>query len=173
VNVRIIAATNLDLEHAVQTGKFRQDLFFRLNVFPITVPPLRDRAEDIPLLVRAFADQFSKAMGKTIDSIPQSNLDALQRYPWPGNIRELRNLVERAVILARGPKLIVEVPNSALSNPATSLALRDLERAHILRVLEQTGWRVQGKGGAAELLGLKRTTLQARMTKLGILRPKK
>jgi formate hydrogenlyase transcriptional activator len=168
VDVRIIAATNLDLEKAVRDGKFRQDLYYRLNVFPITVPPLRDRPEDIPLLVRAFADQFSKAMGKTITSIPQSNLDALQRYPWPGNVRELRNVIERAVILARGPKLTVEVPSPHRSSAATSLAMEDVERAHILRVLEQTGWRVQGKGGAAEILRLKRTTLQSRMAKLGI-----
>ncbi len=172
VNVRIIAATNLDWEHAVQTGKFRQDLFFRLNVVPITVPPLRDRAEDIPMLVRAFVNEFSKAMGKTIESIPQSNLDALQRYSWPGNIRELRNLVERAVILARGPKLIVEVP--AIRQPGTHplLPLKEVERAHILRVLDKTGWRVQGKGGAAEILGLNRSTLESRMAKLGIHRPK-
>ncbi len=173
LDVRIIAATNLDLEKAVRDGKFRQDLFYRLNVFPITVPPLRDRREDIPLLVRVFADQFAKAMGKSITCISQSDLEALQRYAWPGNVRELRNVIERAVILARGPNLHVEVPNSALSSPATSLALGDLERAHILRVLEQTGWRLQGKHGAAEILGLKRTTLQARMRKLGILRPKK
>ena len=133
-------------------ANFRQDLYYRLNVFPITVPPLRDRPEDIPLLVRAFADQFSRAMGKTITSIPQSNLDALQRYAWPGNVRELRNVIERAVILGPWPKLTVEVPGRARPAAAESLAMEDVERAHILRVLEQTGWRVQGKGGAAEIL---------------------
>ncbi len=173
VDVRIIAATNLDLEKAVGDGEFRQDLYYRLNVFPISVPPLRDRKEDIPLLVRAFADQFSKAMGKTITSISQSNLDTLQRYPWPGNIRELRNVIERAVILSRGPKLNVELPSAHASSAAATLSLEDVERAHILRVLEQTGWRVQGNGGAAELLGIKRTTLQNRMKRLGIRRPRK
>ncbi len=172
VDVRIIAATNLDIEKAVADGKFRQDLYYRLNVFPITVPPLRDRREDIPLLVRAFVEEFSKTIGKTITSISQSNLDMLQRYPWLGNIRELRNVIERAVILARGPRLNVELPSAHPSSAAVSLSLEDVERAHILRVLEQTGWRVQGKGGAAELLGIKRTTLQSRMERLGIRRPK-
>jgi formate hydrogenlyase transcriptional activator len=171
VDVRIIAATNVNLEKAVHEGRLRQDLYYRLNVFPITVPPLRDRPEDIPLLVRAFADQLSKAMGKTITTIPQSNLDALQRYPWPGNVRELHNVIERAVILAHGPKLAVEVPNLHSARAAKSLALEDVERAHILHVLQQTGWRVQGKGGAAELLMLNRSTLESRMAKMGIRRP--
>jgi len=172
VDVRIIAATNLDLEKAVADGKFRQDLYYRLNVFPISVPPLRDRKEDIPLLVRAFAEEFSKTMGKTITSISQSNLDMLQRYPWPGNIRELRNVIERAVILARGPKLNVQLPSAHPSSAAATLSLKEVERTHILRVLEQTAWRVHGKGGAAELLGIKRTTLQSRMERLGIRRSK-
>ncbi len=172
VDARIVAATNLDLGQAVREGKFRQDLFYRLNVFPITVPPLRERAEDIPLLVRAFVDQFAKAMRKTINSIPQSNLDALQRYSWPGNIRELRNLIERAVILARGEKLIVEVPTAREEGADHLLSLNEVERSHILRVLERTAWRVQGKGGAAEILGLNRSTLESRMAKLGIRRPK-
>ncbi len=173
VDVRIIVATNLDLEKAVADGKFRQDLYYRVNVFPISMPPLRDRQEDIPLLVRAFTDEFSKTMGKTITSISQSNLDMLQRYPWPGNIRELRNVIERAVILASGPKLNVELPSAHPSSAAAILSLEEMERAHILRVLEQTDWRVQGKGGAAELLVIKRTTLQNRMKKLGIRRPRK
>jgi len=171
VDVRIIAATNVDLEAAVQKGKIRQDLYYRLNVFPITVPPLRDRPQDIPLLIHAFIDQFSRAMGKTITSISRSNLDALQHYPWPGNVRELRNVIERAVILARGPRLSVEVPSVQPAGAPTSSAIEDVERAHIVRTLERTGWRLQGKGGAAELLGLKRTTLQSRMAKLGIRRP--
>jgi formate hydrogenlyase transcriptional activator len=172
VDVRIIAAANVDLEKAVQEGKLRQDLYYRLNVFPITVPPLRSRPEDIPLLVRAFADQLSKAMGKTITTIPQSNLDALQRYPWPGNVRELRNVIERAVILNSGPKLNVQVPTSNQAGPQELLPMTEVERAHILRVLERTGWRVQGKGGAAEILELNRSTLESRMAKLGIRRPK-
>jgi len=172
VDVRMIAATNMDLEKAVRDGKFRQDLYYRLNVFPITVPPLRDRVEDIPLLVRAFVDQFSKAMGKTVTSISQSNLDALQRYPWPGNIRELRNAIERAVILSRGPNLKVEVPTAHETGARQSLSMKEVERGHILRVLERTGWRVQGKGGAAEILGLNRSTLESRMAKLGIHRSK-
>jgi transcriptional regulator with GAF, ATPase, and Fis domain len=172
VDVRIIAATNVDLEKAVLDGTFRQDLYYRLNVFPITVPPLRDRPEDIPLLVRAFVDQFSKAMGKTVTSIPQSNLDALLRYSWPGNVRELRNVIERAVILTRGPKLTVEVPSAHPAHAVKLLALEDVERAHILHVLERTGWRVQGKNGAAEILALNRSTLESRMAKLGIQRPK-
>jgi transcriptional regulator with GAF, ATPase, and Fis domain len=172
VDVRIIAATNVDLEKAVHEGKLRQDLYYRLNVFPITVPPLRDRPEDIPLLARAFVDQFSKTMGKTVTSIPQSHLDALQRYTWPGNVRELRNVIERAVILARGPKLTVEVPSARQPGATQALAIKDVERAHILRVLERTAWRVQGKGGAAEILGLNRSTLESRMAKLGIRRPK-
>jgi len=171
VDVRIIAATNLDLDKAVRDGRFRPDLYYRLNVFPITVPPLRDRAEDIPLLVRAFADQFCRAMGKTVTGIPQSDLDALQRHSWPGNVRELRNVIERAVILARGPTLHVELPGGHPSNPDQPLALKEVERAHILRVLEQTGWRVQGTGGAAEILELNRSTLESRMAKLGIRRP--
>ncbi len=172
VDVRIVAATNLDLDKAVGGGKFRQDLYYRLNVFPITVPPLRERLEDIPLLVRTFVDQLSKAMGKTINSISQSNLDALQHYHWPGNVRELRNVIERAVILAHGPKLTVEVPNPHPPGATPTLALKEVERAHILRVLEQTGWRVQGRGGAAEILELNRSTLESRMAKLGIRRPK-
>jgi transcriptional regulator with GAF, ATPase, and Fis domain len=171
VDVRIIAATNLDLDKAVVNGKFRRDLYYRLNVFPIRVPPLRDRREDIPLLVRAFADQFSKAMGKTITSISQSNLDALQRYEWPGNIRELRNVIERAVILTPGRKLTVELPPAPSAMAPATLSLADNERAHILRVLEQTRWRVHGKGGAADLLGINRTTLLSRMERLGIRRP--
>jgi len=170
VDVRIIAATNADLDECVRKGKFRQDLYYRLNVFPITVPPLRDRPDDIPLLVRAFVDQYSRAMGKAITSISQSSLDALQRYPWPGNVRELRNVIERAVILCRGPKLTVLVPKAGQSMAAKPLAMKDVEREHILHVLEQTGWRVQGKGGAAEILGLKRTTLESRMARLGIRR---
>ena len=173
VDVRIIAATNTDLEKAIRGGRFRQDLFYRLNVFPITVPPLRERPEDIPMLASAFAEQIASAMGKNSNSIAQSNLEALQRYSWPGNVRELRNAVERAVILAHGPKLVVEPPAANGSAAPKSLVMSDIEREHIRHVLELAGWRVQGKGGAAEILGLKRTTLESRMAKLGIRRPKR
>jgi transcriptional regulator with GAF, ATPase, and Fis domain len=172
VDVRIISATNCDLAKAVGTGKFREDLYYRLNVFPIRLPPLRERPEDIPILVRAFLEQFSAATGHNITSIPKSTLDALQHYHWPGNVRELRNVIERAVILSRGPKLAVELPGTHQPIGRPSLLMKDVERDHLLRVLEQTGWRLKGKGGAAEILGLKRTTLQSRMTKLGLRRPK-
>jgi transcriptional regulator with GAF, ATPase, and Fis domain len=171
VDVRVISATNCDLEKAVESGKFRQDLYYRLNVFPIRVPPLRERREDIPMLVSAFVEQFGRTMGKTTTSIRLSDLDALQRYAWPGNVRELRNLIERAFIAASGPNLIVEVPRRSLSPRAKPLDAREAQRQGLLLVLERTGWRVQGKGGAAEILGLKRTTLESRMSKLGIRRP--
>jgi transcriptional regulator with GAF, ATPase, and Fis domain len=172
IDVRIIAATNRDLEKAVAEGTFREDLYYRLNVFPIRVPPLRERAEDIPSLVWAFVDEFSRALGKPIESISKEHLMALQRYPWPGNIRELRNTVERAVIVATGPRLTIEPPRPrAGSQPRRSLQLQDVERDHMLSVLEQTAWRVRGSGGAAELLGLKPSTLEDRMARLGLRRP--
>ncbi len=172
VDVRIISATNCDLAKAVRTGKLREDLYYRLNVFPIRLPPLRERPEDIPMLVSAFVEQFGAATGHSITSIPKSTLDALQHYHWPGNVRELRNVIERAVILSRGPKLAVELPSLQQPVGRPSLLMKDVERDHLLRVLEQTGWRLKGKGGAAEILGLKRTTLQSRMTRLGLRRPK-
>ncbi len=173
VDVRIISATNCDLAKAVSSGKFREDLYYRLNVFPLRLPPLRERPEDIPILVSAFVEQFSTSIGHKITSIPKSTLDVLQHYHWPGNVRELRNVIERAVILSRGPKLTVELPGVHPSAGHPSLLMKDVEREHILRVLEQTGWRVRGKEGAAEILGLKRTTLESRMAKLGIHRPEK
>jgi DNA-binding NtrC family response regulator len=172
-DVRVIAATNRDLEKAVREGQFREDLFYRLNVFPIRVPPLRERPEDIPLLVWAFIREFGRSMGKAIDSVPRPAMDALQRHPWPGNVRELRNVVERAMIVARGPVLQIDPPppGPATGVPAAEgLTLAEVERRHILVVLEQTGWRVSGRRGAAERLGLKPTTLEYRMTKLGIRR---
>jgi len=171
VDVRIIAATNKNLDKAVQEGKFREDLYYRLNVFPITIPPLRDRREDIPLLTYAFLEEFATALGKHVDTIPHSTLDALVRYAWPGNIRELRNIIERAMILATDSKLRVQVPNGTNGKSIQSFALQDVERKHFLSVLDMTGWRVRGKNGAAEMLGLKPTTLSSRMTKLGIKRP--
>lgn len=170
VDVRIIAATNRDLAQEVAAGRFRRDLYYRLNVFPISVPPLRERAEDIPVLVRSFVKQFEKKMGKRIDRISRKSMDALQRYSWPGNARELRNIVEHAMITTTDSKLRLRPPVQAPSETLIG-SLEDVEREHIRRVLTRTGWRVSGKGGAAEVLGLKRTTLIAKINKLGIKRP--
>jgi transcriptional regulator with GAF, ATPase, and Fis domain len=172
VNVRTVAATHRDLAQRVDEGLFRADLFYRLNVFPIQVPPLRERVEDIPLLVRHFIAQFTKAPGKPIDTITDENMEALQRYSWPGNIRELRNVVERAMILARGQRLTIAVPRTTVAAAAVVEKLVDVEKAHIRRVLESTGWRIRGAGGAADRLGLPPTTLETRMAKLGLVRPK-
>jgi PAS domain S-box-containing protein len=173
VDVRIIAATHRNLEKRIAEGAFRDDLFYRLNVFPIQVPPLRDRAEDIPLLVWRFVDEFSKAFGKRVDAISREDMAVLQRYSWPGNIRELRNVVERAMIVSASPQLSIPLP--AVAHPAgkRSLKLHDVEREHILSVLDSSGWRIRGSAGAASLLGLKPTTLEARMAKLGLTRPKR
>jgi PAS domain S-box-containing protein len=171
VNVRIIAATNRDIEQEVKDGKFRQDLFYRLNVFPIKIPPLRKRPEDIPLLVRAAVKEFQKKMGKEIESIPKKTLQALQSYSWPGNVRELRNVIEHAMILSEGKTLDIAVPKSSSTETNITDNLHDVERMHLVAVLEKTGWRLAGPGAAAEVLGMKRTTLQAKMKKLGIKRP--
>jgi formate hydrogenlyase transcriptional activator len=171
VDVRIIAATNRNLEKAVEDKSFRQDLFYRLNVVPIVVPPLRDRIEDIPGLVWAFIDELSKAFGKTISTVSKETMRELQRYAWPGNVRELRNVVERAVILAAGPHLTVPAPKPTTRAPQAALTLADLEVEHIRAVLESTKWRIRGMGGAAERLGLKPTTLESRMARWGIQRP--
>src|SRR5262245_34423410 len=170
-DVRIIAATNRDLEQAVADGHFRADLYFRLAVFPVVVPPLRERPEDVPLWVRALVDEVARKMGKRIDAIDESSLTALQHYAWPGNVRELRNVVERAIILRGEGTLRIERPQPRAKAGAVSLMLEDVERSHILRVLEQAGWRIRGAEGAAEVLGLSPTTLESRMTKLGIRRP--
>jgi PAS domain S-box-containing protein len=173
-NVRILAASNRDLQKMVREGSFREDLFYRLNVFPIRVPPLRERPEDVPLLVNAFVKEYGRTLGKTIDVIPRATMDALVRYPWPGNIRELRNVVERAVIVAQGSTLRVELPAApnglAAAALADNLTLDEVQRQYILAVLQKTGWRVSGKSGAAGILGLKPTTLESRMEKLGIRR---
>jgi transcriptional regulator with GAF, ATPase, and Fis domain len=171
VDVRVIAATNRDLTTAVEEGRFREDLYYRLNVFPITVPPLRSRRDDIPPLVWSFVQEFAAAQGKTIDTIPRRTMEALQNSPWPGNVRELRNVIERAVILSDGQKLNVTLPGAAETAAATGLSLDEVQRSHILQVMEQTGWRVRGVGGTAELLGMKPTTLENRMKKLGIEKP--
>jgi formate hydrogenlyase transcriptional activator len=170
VDARIIAATNRNLNEEVAAGRFRRDLYYRLNVFPISIPPLRERAEDIPLMVWAFVKQYEKKMGKRIDRISRKSMDALQRYSWPGNARELRNIVEHAMITTTDGKLRLRPPVQA--PPETLIgSLEGVEREHIQRVLTRTGWRVSGKGGAAEVLGLKRTTLIAKINKLGIKRP--
>jgi formate hydrogenlyase transcriptional activator len=171
VDVRIIAATNKDLEKAVAEGRFREDLYYRFNVFPITVPPLRDRREDIPKLVSAFVAEFGMAMGKNIESVAKNSIDELHRYDWPGNVRELRNVIERAMIMAKGPTIWIELPSRAAAASTPSQTLMDVDREHIQRVLAMTGWRIRGKRGAAEILGLKPTTLETRMAKLGIRRP--
>ena len=170
VDVRIIAATNRNLAQAIRERKFREDLYYRLNVFPISVPPLRQRREDIALLVWAMVEEFSKVFGKTIERISKRNMDAIENYYWPGNIRELRNLVERAMILNSGPTLVIDVLGDSATIPAAPMTIEGMERAHINSVLEKTGWRIRGKNGAAEILGLKPTTLNSRMKKLGIRR---
>ena len=172
VDVRIIAATNRDLVKAVHEGSFRRDLYYRLNVFPINVPSLHDRIEDLELLVWAFVKEYGERMGKRIESIPKMSIEALRRCPWRGNIRELRNVIEHSMIVTKGPTLNVQIPGVQSQNEIDSVLLRDVERSHIHKILKQTGWRVRGKAGAAELLGLKPTTLDARMKKLGIVRPK-
>jgi formate hydrogenlyase transcriptional activator len=174
VDVRLVAATNLDLQEMVAERRYRSDLYYRLNVFPLTLPPLRERPEDIPLLVRHFVQQHARKLNRPIRSVPAEALAALTRYPWPGNVRELANFVERAVLLSPGPELQValgdlKAPAGAAASPAT---LADAEREHILEVLRQTNWVIGGPAGAAARLGLKRTTLQSKMRKLGIERPR-
>ena len=171
VKVRVIAATNRDLGRAVRDGRFREDLFYRLNVFPIRIPPLRDRREDIPALVWAFVEEFGRSMGHQVERISRSSMDALQGYSWPGNVRELRNVIERAMIVHREPTLHVEIPEIETADRLQGLALEEVERRHVLSVLQAAGWRVRGKTGAAEILGLKPTTLESRLAKLGIRRP--
>jgi PAS domain S-box-containing protein len=172
VDVRVIAATNRDLQTAVEDGRFREDLFYRLNVFPITVSPLRERREDIPLLVWAFVREFAAIQGKTIDTVPKKTMESLQRYSWPGNVRELRNVIERAVILSDGRTLNVSLPDDDSSSATTGSTMDEVQRNHIRQIMEQTGWRVRGAGGAAEILDMKPTTLENRMKRLGIERPK-
>jgi formate hydrogenlyase transcriptional activator len=190
VDVRIVAATNSDLSRLVAERTFRSDLFYRLNVFPIHIPALRERSEDVPHLVRYFVQKFSRRLNKAVAYIPAEAMDALSSYSWPGNIRELENFTERAVLLSPGKELRVPIselkpvasaaesgPDSSssstslTSSPSSISTLEDAERQHILRALRQTEWRIAGAKGAAVILGMKRTTLQARMRKLGIRRP--
>ena len=167
-NVRIIAATHRDLEEAVQQGKFREDLYYRLAVFPIHIPPLRERLEDIPLMVEFFIHEFAEKMGKKIRNIPRKTIEDLRWYPWPGNVRELRNVIERAVIVSSGDTLRVELPKLNRGKSSLFLTLEEAERRHIMDVLENTGWRIKGPRGAAELLGLKPSSLYSIMSRLGI-----
>ena len=172
VDVRIIAATHRDLEQGVGDETFREDLFYRLNVFPIRVPPLRERLEDIPLLVWRFVEQYSARLGKRIDFIAGENMARLQQYSWPGNIRELRNAVERATIVVTGSQLSIPVPSATATPRHPSLKLIDVQKEHIRSVLEAARWRIRGAGGAADQLGLRPTTLETRMAKLGLVRPR-
>ena len=186
VDVRIIAATNRNLENAVATGRFRADLYYRLHVFPIQVPPLRERRDDIPLLVAYLADRKGRAVGKRIEYIPPGVMQRLVQYSWPGNVRELENVIERAIILSRDGTLLLDGVfdlgpagsgaepsgvDTGVSIPQDRDRLRDVERAHIVRVCEECGWRIKGPGSASGRLGLKPSTLYFRMQKLGIVRP--
>ncbi len=170
VNVRLIAATNRDLPEAIKQGRFREDLYYRLNVFPIRVPPLRERPDDIPLLVWAFLEELSTRMGKRITQVPRKTMEALQRHSWPGNVRELRNVIEHAAIVTTGDTLRVPMIEEAApaGTPEQAQTLAEAEREYILRALEKTGWQVKGPKGAATALGLKPATLYSRMKKLGI-----
>ena len=174
-DVRVVGATNRDLEAAVDEGRWRADLYYRLNVFPIDVPPLRERREDIPLLVWYFVTRKRTTLGRNVTRIPDRAMCALQRYDWPGNVRELENVIERALILSPGDTLLVD--DRTFANPGKPRSdsgmwrLEDVERAHILKVLGECGWRIAGRGNAAERLGMNRSTLRSRMEKLGIERP--
>jgi transcriptional regulator with GAF, ATPase, and Fis domain len=173
VDVRLIAATNRDLVEEVRQGRFRRDLFYRLNVFPITVPSLRDRRQDIPLLVRHLVERHGRALRKPIDAVPHSVVETLEAYDWPGNVRELENVIQRAIIQSRGGTLELRdawMPEAMSSGGGTTLV--EVERRHIIHILEACRWRIEGQSGAAQLLALKSSTLRSRMLKLGITRPK-
>jgi formate hydrogenlyase transcriptional activator len=171
VDARVIAATNRPLEQAVREGRFRQDLFYRLDVFPIEVPPLRERPEDIPLLSWTFVKEFGNSMGKRIEEIAEDSMSALQDYHWPGNIRELRNVIERAMILSQGPKLYIKLGRTALRPVAVKAMAGSLDEAEVTiirQAVEQCNWRIRGANGAAALLNMKPTTLESRIKKLGL-----
>lgn len=175
VDVRIIAATNRNLEEEVEKGRFRSDLWYRLNVFPITMPPLRERREDIPLLVDFYIKKISRRLGKQIEVVPKKTMNAILNYHWPGNVRELENILERALINSSGPKLRLtdDLEKSYRHLSKDLKTLEAVERDHIIRALEQTRWKVSGKNSAAQILGLNRSTLRARMRKLGIVIPER
>ena len=172
-DVRIIAATNRNLEKEVEEGNFREDLYYRLCVFPIHIPPLRERKEDIPLLVKHFLQKYNKKLGRQIESVPQTIMERLNNYHWPGNVRGLENIIQRAMIVSKGRQLEIGdwfLPQNASADVSTVKTLEEVERAHITEVLETTHWRVSGERGAASILGMKPTTLESRMKKLGIKR---
>jgi formate hydrogenlyase transcriptional activator len=182
VDVRLVAATNRDLAQMVGDGRFRNDLYYRLNVFPVVLPPLRERREDIPMLARHFIQRFARRMGRRIETIPAAVMDALVAYPWPGNVREMQNVIERAVILSPGLSLQVPLGDlqpavaqsaavQAQAPAATPVTLADAEREHILGILHETGWVLGGPKGAGARLGMARSTLQWKMKRLGISRP--
>ncbi len=182
VDVRVIASTNRDLEEEIRNGRFRKDLFYRLNVFPVILPPLRERREDIPLLVEFFVERFARSLGRRIERIPKDTMKALEDYAWPGNVRELINVIERAVIVNTGPELrlaerfqdlsIASMHREEALDAGVGKGLVEVERAHILKTLMETGWRIEGLKGAAHLLGMNLSTLKGRMRKLGIKRPR-
>ncbi len=173
VDVRVIASSSRNLQEAVREGRFREDLFYRLNIFPITIPPLRERREDIPALVWHFVNDLGQRMGRSIETIQGSTMEAFKRYYWPGNVRELRNMIERFLITSTDTVFRAKLPTfEAASASAHTQTFEEVERHHILHVMELVGWRVRGEGGAAQLLGLKPTTLESRMKKLGIVRGK-
>ena len=170
-DVRVIAATNRDLEKEISKGNFREDLYYRLNVFPINVPPLRERKEDIPFLVRQFVSKTGKKIGKSIDAIPEMLISALKKHSWPGNIRELENVIERAVIMSEGNSLStdnVTFGSTPLTNTDLKGSLQEVERNYILKVLKSCAWKIEGEGGASTILGLNPSTLRSRMIKLGL-----
>lgn len=173
VDVRVIAATNRDLDAEIRAGRFRQDLYYRLNVYPLSLPPLRDRPEDIPLLVQAFVQKFNKKLGKQIENIPQHTMTALQKYPWPGNIRELENVIERAVIMTHDKTLRIELPTSTTHDISfdDDKTLEEMERDYIRYILDKTDWKISGDHSASAILGMHPNTLRSRMQKLGIKKP--
>jgi len=171
VRVRVITATNRDLEEEVRLGKFRRDLFFRLSVFPVTVPPLRERRRDIRLLALHFVDRLARRESKRIDDVPEAVLDALERHHWPGNVRELENVLERAVITSRPGILRLDDTGTLNAEGPASDRMIDVERAHMVRVLSRVDWQIEGPSGAASILGLRPSTLRSRMGRLGIKRP--
>jgi len=168
VDVRIITATNRNLLDEVKQGRFREDLYYRLNVFPIRVPSLRERSEDIPMLAWEFLREFNEKMGKKINRISRSQMASLQAYPWPGNIRELRNVIEHAVIVSPGDELNVRMPETSQDGSHPLLTLEEMECLYIKDVLRRTGGRIKGEGGAARILAMNPATLYSRMKKLGI-----
>jgi transcriptional regulator with GAF, ATPase, and Fis domain len=184
VDVRIIASTNRNLEEEIRKGQFRKDLYYRLNVFPITIPPLKQRKEDIAPLAEYFLAGFGRKLGKRITTIPGSTLLILENYPWPGNVREMSNVIERSVIMSKGPELeLVDLPDPSTTLPengeapavpetSANKSLQEVERDHIIKTLQETGWKISGADGAAQHLGLHSNTLRARMQKLGVKRPR-